>query len=591
MLDTYLILCGPLAERAQALVPELSPFTNLRPIYQTRSCTFWGSKHPAHLPLPNGQGVIVGTIFPRTGPFRAVSTQDQSAIDQLSKAPLEILKSRFWGSYLLCTEIDGEINVSRDPSGSLPCYYHIAKDGVAIASDAGLLADLGFLRAGIAWQEMPRYLAAKDLPSAQTGIVGLRELLAGSSLKITSSGACETSTFWSPWDHVRENDSDGVAEISEKIARVVGQSCSAWQSVFNYPLVLVSGGLDSSVVVASMHSDERRISYLTMVADDPVGDEREYVQALTNTYPSEIIDAFYDLQDVDLDQSATDHLPKPVGRIHEVAMYKAVARRAHAISADSVFSGNGGDNIFYNSRSVRVLFDRLRSAGISRQVLGTVADFSKVTGASFFNIAIEAFKFAPRKHRPYRWPTEIDFLTDYARNELRVCSLDHPWLARPKSSAPGKAGQIAMLLRMQNHIEGYLRPYGFPLINPLVTQPVLETLLAVPTWRMIEGGQDRMAVRRAYAKRLPAKILARRTKGSPSGFAMSVLDRKGPEIRERLLQGQLVKHGYLDARALAASLEKGAGMGPRYIQLLAFLDAEAWLTAWQNRTTRGLLPA
>jgi len=587
MVTNYLILCGSVAAKALPLLSALSGLVRLHLCYQTADCLVFSAGSENILRLPSGDGVILGTVFPRYGDAAAITGVDRTVLEHIAHEPRERLVQRFWGSYLLCTRGEGEIAVSRDPSASMPCYFTVRPDGMALASDAALLVELGLATGAVAWEEMPRYLSVKDLPSATTGLDGIRELLAGTTLTLAREGTVTTEAFWSPWDHVAEQDQATPVEQAEVVARVIRQCCRAWRSTCENPLALVSGGLDSSVVVASIASDNQPLSCMTMATDDPVGDERDYARALAQAFNVDLFEAFYDLADISLNRSAAENLPKPVGRIHEVAMHEAVWRHAQAIGADAIFSGNGGDNIFYNSRSVRLIFDRMRSAGLSPAAFRTMADFARLTGADPIKIVFEMLKFTPVRDRPYRWPRDLDFLSPSVKRRAGALRVSHDWLARPTGATPGKIGQIALLLRMQNHVEGYLRSYGISLINPLVAQPILETLLHVPSWQMIEGGQDRAVIRRAFSDSLPTKILARRTKGSPSAFALMLLGRNGQEVRDRLLGGQLADRGYVDTQAIGDALDRGPGMGLGYTRLLSFLDVEAWLASWQDRVVRG----
>jgi asparagine synthase (glutamine-hydrolysing) len=140
-----------------------------------------------------------------------------------------------------------------------------------------------------------------------------------------------------------------------------------------------------------------------------------------------------------------------------------------------------------------------------------------------------------------------------------------------------------MLLRMQHHLDGYDRGLALDLINPLVSQPIVEAALAVPSWRMVEGGVNRAMARAAFAARLPQDILSRRTKAGPDSFIVQLLDHRLSDIRERLLHGQLAVRGLLDRDGLGAALRPGDRRNPRdYMRVMALLDTEAWIVRWQD---------
>jgi asparagine synthase (glutamine-hydrolysing) len=81
--------------------------------------------------------------------------------------------------------------------------------------------------------------------------------------------------------------------------------------------------------------------------------------------------------------------------------------------------------------------------------------------------------------RPYQWHLDIDFMEADAAEAMRANPPQHDWLERASLTRPGKLGHIALLLRVQNHVEGYLRGFGLPMIDPLMSQPIVELALAI----------------------------------------------------------------------------------------------------------------
>src|SRR3546814_2144024 len=80
--------------------------------------------------------------------------------------------------------------------------------------------------------------------------------------------------------------------------------------------------------------------------------------------------------------------------------------------------------------------------------------------------------------------------------------------------------------------------------------------LATPSWAVCEGGVDRARARQAFAADLPDAVIQRRLKGGPDGFALKIMRTQLPAIRERLLDGMLVREGIVDRPALEQSLNE-----------------------------------
>lgn len=529
--------------------------------------------------LPQASGFVLGSLFAKHGPPRAISPDDVTELDQIRAGELDGLLRRYWGSYVACFAASGEVTVLRDPSAGLPCYYLALERGYAVASDVDLFVRAGLLKPSIDWDKITRYLAAKDLPSERTALCGVSELLAGLSLHYRH-GQFAIREAWSPWNHVDPTDA-GDPELAEVLRRTIRNCVAGWASELKSPLLMLSGGLDSSVVAAAMTDSTDPVS-MTIKTRDVHGDERIYARAMANAIGSDLLEEEYQLADIDLSRSVVAHLPKPCGTAHELALHAAILRCCAAVEADGVLTGNGGDNVFYKTSSVRPFYDRLFT---QRSLIGasqTLLDIARVNSVTLGAALRATLSFAPRSRARYRWEGETSLLTATAAHEAVALRLDHRWLSAPSNNLPGKRGHVALLLRMQSHIEGYLRPFDMPVINPLTAQPILELALTIPTWRQIEGGRDRAVVRRAFEADLPQLVTERRNKGSPGGFAMAVISERADEVVARLVEGELVARGFVDRDAVIQAVARGPGAGLTFMRLLSLLDVEAWIRHWQD---------
>ncbi|MGK4422636.1 asparagine synthase-related protein, partial [Klebsiella pneumoniae] len=70
----------------------------------------------------------------------------------------------------------------------------------------------------------------------------------------------------------------------------------------------------------------------------------------------------------------------------------------------------------------------------------------------------------------------------------------------------------------QSYVEGHDPQDLLPTVSPLLSQPLVETCLGVPSWLWFEGGRNRVVARRAFAGDLPADVIWRRSKGTPDSF-------------------------------------------------------------------------
>src|SRR3546814_11360303 len=82
-------------------------------------------------------------------------------------------------------------------------------------------------------------------------------------------------------------------------------------------------------------------------------------------------------------------------------------------------------------------------------------------------------------------------------------------------------------------MEAQDRRFPFEPVHPLMSQPIVEACLSVPSWEACRGGIDRSFARRSFARDLPASVIERRVKGGPDQFALPILRTQLPTIRAR----------------------------------------------------------
>ena len=141
------------------------------------------------------------------------------------------------------------------------------------------------------------------------------------------------------------------------------------------------------------------------------------------------------------------------------------------------------------------------------------------------------------------------------------------------------------MIVIQNHLEGFGRLHDAPIISPLISQPVVETCMAIPTWLWCAGGINRSVARAAFADRLPPMVSGRRTKGAFDAYCARVFDANRGAVREMLLNGALARQHLIDTRQIAAALSPATLSRTDMLRLLDLVDVEAWIDAWRSRAT------
>jgi asparagine synthase (glutamine-hydrolysing) len=524
-------------------------------------------------------GCILGSLFHRHGPARRLTDLAENEAAHIAGSDGNALLKLFWGGYVAAISGAASLKVLRDPSGSFPCYYVSSGELVLLASDADLLVEAGIpVEPDV--DEIGRQLYRAFVPSPATALRGIRELLAGFALCLASALGSQ-EPCWSPWDHVRDpcETADGFAE---PLFRLIQHCVAAWVSTGGRLLLSVSGGLDSSIVAACLAKAGTDTVCLTMFSDDPAGDERSFSRALCNHLGLQLIERPYRLEDIDITEPLAAHLPRPRDRTQANAYERVHVEVASEIGASAFVTGNGGDHVLGYSQSAAPIADRYLTEGFGPGVVRSLRDVCRQTGCNVFDALGHAWRLAHGSpgHRVAPNPLFLDrrFVASIEPTELK-----HPWLDAPPDALPGKAAHISTILRVQPNLEAS-RGAFLPVFSPLVSQPVVEACLAVPSWEWRAGGRDRALARRAFARDLPPAILNRRVKGTPSRFAARLLDHFRGQIRGRVLDGRLAANHIVGRSALEQAL---AGERPvpdlERVRILEIVNAEAWLDHWASQ--------
>ena len=137
--------------------------------------------------------------------------------------------------------------------------------------------------------------------------------------------------------------------------------------------------------------------------------------------------------------------------------------------------------------------------------------------------------------------------------------------------------QIRFLAEVANRHRPIARLERAPQHHPLLSQPLMEVCLQIPTYLLLRGGRERGLARETFADRVPQQILRRRDKGSIVSHATEMLRQSEPFVRELLLEGVLVGAGVVVRAELEPYIVRGQPFREdRMLPLLACIAAEIW---------------
>ena len=533
---------------------------------------------------PGSTIAIVGSVYSGLEGRRLETLTDALGVAACQTRGASILRD-LWGRYVafVIDETNGRIDIVRDPSMGVPCYRIGSASAVAIASDLDLLLDTDLCTAEIDWAGVCDHLRWHQLRGARTCINGVQELLGGERLSV-AAGVTTCDAAWSPWTFAARDARIEDWDLVTTLLHETVQGCVlSVASDFAHPLVSISGGLDSSLIVASLAARGGSFSCVTIATRDPAGDERCFARQVAHAAGVRLFEAFEDIDAVDLGSCDGAHLPRPIARAFAQSADRIQAAAAKEVGADVFMNGAGGDNVFCFLRSAAPIADRLLVDGLSSGVWRTSRDMGSIAQVSTLRAALKGCRRAFLQDRGFVWRGDERYLSESALATGSQLAI-HPWLEPPRDALPGKAGHIAAIMNIHNHVEGFRRELTSPVLAPLLSQPLLELCLRIPTWTWCRDGRDRAPARSAFAAHLPAAIAWRRSKGSPTGFASDIWTVMRRQIATLLLEGELAQRGLVQRAPLEAALSLSRPVTDvEFLRVMQLLDVEMWLVAMSQR--------
>jgi asparagine synthase (glutamine-hydrolysing) len=251
-----------------------------------------------------------------------------------------------------------------------------------------------------------------------------------------------------------------------------------------------------------------------------------------------------------------------------------------------MFTGGGGDQLFFELRCTWPAADYLRTRGLDGGFLNAAIDAARLGRVSVWNVIWRAIADNLHPSDPadeggrHLMLVNRDALASGQHRERFI----HPALHAAHRLPIGKRCQVHELTCAFDYYDPYQRQAAPELVNPLLSQPLMERCIALPTFVLTRGGRGRALARQAFAGDIPPEIAGRRSKGGMEEHISTVLQRNLPFARSLLLDGQLVRQGLLNRARLEATLSGRISPQAAHVgEVHNYIAIEAWLLGAQRR--------
>jgi asparagine synthase (glutamine-hydrolysing) len=527
-------------------------------------------------------GVIIGTLFRATGGATGpISSLSPMETGEVTASGGEILVRRHWGQYVALMKATGRgWRVIRDPTGGFPCYFVCCERIAVIFSHLGDCAPFLAMKLSINYSHLHASLQLHRFVARDTGFNEVEVVHAGEAVDLGAPNLARTC-LWNPISFCTSpREHEDIEENIVRMRELVMRCISSWAACRRSILHELSGGLDSSIVLACLATapSAPRLACCTHVTDSPEGDERYYAHLMARHVRVPLIElplrpkAWNRIEDLVRVRDPVS----PLFTAFRCGEDSEIEGALESGSFDCTFSGQGGDHLFHRILPSITAADYARVHGLSTGLFRVIVETARLSRQPIWDIARRALEYGylRRAYDPSRELRVPGFICAPPVDVPRSC---HPWLAHSTHLPPAKALQVMCLTEAQTYF-ATPRPYADE-IHPLISQPLVEFCLQVPTYILSHGGTDRAIARAAFRDALPPEISQRSSKGAVNQFFFKAVFGNRDRIRPFLMDGLLAERGLLDRSALQRSLDDPVGVarGHSLMPIMTAVICEMWL--------------
>ncbi|MEO0399112.1 MAG: asparagine synthase (glutamine-hydrolyzing) [Pseudomonadota bacterium] len=251
--------------------------------------------------------------------------------------------------------------LARDRLGERPLYFTETRDGFLLfASELGALTASGLVETQYSNSAISDYFLYGYVPDPKTIYQDVWKLKAGEWIEATQGQSLHHQRYWRPdYRGAISRDAASSKETAEALLARLDAAVER-QLVADVPLgAFLSGGVDSSAVVASMATAGLQPTACTIGFKNAPFDERPYAAAVADRYGARQVETLVDMDATALIDRIAGVYGEPFADSSALPTYLVceAARRSVTVA----LSGDGGDEIFGGYRRYPMIAAEMRT--------------------------------------------------------------------------------------------------------------------------------------------------------------------------------------------------------------------------------------
>jgi asparagine synthase (glutamine-hydrolysing) len=476
--------------------------------------------------------------------------------------------------------------IARDRLGIKPLYFTVNADGVAFASEIKALFAVTPERPKVNLEMLDAYMSVGYVPTERTLFQGIEKLQPGWCMTVDRDGP-HPRQYWDLEPVTEEMSEDDCVHRSLGLLR----DSVRLQLRSDVPLgVFLSGGVDSSAVVALMHEmGIRDIRTFTVAYDfGPEFDETRYARQVAEKFGTIHREIFVTPQEFrDFIPSLVWHMDEPVTESAAISLFfvSKLAREDVVV----VLSGEGSDEVFggypiYKYMAAleryRLLPEPLRRGMINPMLnrlggkwnkyteLSNQPLASRYTGVSFYETSPKDALYRPEIKNLFNGSAMPGLVGRYYDKTEGLDPLLRMMYLDVKSWLPDDLLVKADKMTMATSVE---------LRVPFLDHRVVELGGRIPPRFRIKGWETKYILKKAMEPYLPKEILYRGKMGFPTPLARMFQGELRGYVAGVLESDRCMDRGYFRPEVVRTLVrEHAAGERDHHRLLWQLLVLEEW---------------